>query len=239
MATSGNTIDVLTRDEIINAALRKLVVIGEGVTATAAQLTTGAEALNIIVSEFRTLGMSVWARTDYNLTLVTGQDTYVFGVGQAVPIPYPTFIYDMYVKTGPTFDSQIEMTSMPITDFGLLPTGSSGTPVNYNYQPGLNKGTLQVWPTPDASVPVGTYIIITYQRPIEVFDAGSNDMDFPQEWGNALIYHLALSLADEYSVPDSKLARIERLAEKHLATALGNSNEQGSMYITPDWQFSE
>jgi len=83
MATSGNTIKLLTRDDIINSALRKLVVISEGTTASASQLTTGAEALNIIVSEFRTFGMQVWARSDMNITLVSGQGTYTIGVGQA------------------------------------------------------------------------------------------------------------------------------------------------------------
>jgi hypothetical protein len=239
LATSGNTIDLMTRDEVINAALRKLVVIGEGVTASANQLSTGAEALNIIVAEFRTLGMSVWARSTYDLTLVAGQSTYVFGVGQAVPIPYPVYIYDILVKLGPNFDSQIEMQTMPIVDFDLLPTGSDGTPVNFNYQQGNNIGTLKVWPTPDASVPTGSYLRLTYQRPFEVFNSATDDIDFPQEWANALIYHLALALCDEYGVPDTKLARIERLADKHLATALSNSNEQGSLFITPDWKFIE
>lgn len=237
MATSGNTIDLTTRDEIINAALRKLVVLGEGITANANQLATGTEALNIIVAEFRTLGMSVWARTVYDLVLVPGQSTYVFGIGQPIPIPYPVYIYDLLVKVGPTFDSQIEMQTMPIVDFDLLPTGSEGTPVNFNYQQGNNVGTLKIWPTPDSTVPAGTFLRMTYQRPFEVFDSAANDMDFPQEWGNALIYHLALALCDEYGVPDSKLARIEKLADKHLATALSNSNEQGSMFITPDWKF--
>lgn len=239
MATSGNTIDLMTRDEIISAALRKLVVLGEGVTPSANQLATGAEALNLIVAEFRTLGMSVWARATYDLTLISGQDTYVFGEGQPVDIPYPMYIYDLLVKTGPTFDSQIQMYSMPIVDFNLLPTGSDGTPVNYNYQPGNNVGTLKVWPTPDATVPTGTFLRMTYQRPFEMFDAGSNDMDFPQEWGNALIYHLALSLCDEYGVPQEKFVRIEKLADKHLATALSNSNEQGSLFLTPDWKFMD
>lgn len=239
MASSGNTIKLLTRDEIINSALRKLVVLGEGITANTNQLATGSEALNLIVSEFRTLGMSVWARSTYDLTLVSGQSTYVFGVGQPVAIPYPTFIYDIHVKVGPTFDSQIEMESMPIVDFSLLPTGSNGTPVNFNYQPGINIGTLRVWPTPDATVPTGSYLELTYQRPFEMFDAGSDDMDFPQEWGNALIYHLALALCDEYGVPQEKFVRLEKLADKHLATALSNSNEQGSLFLTPDWKFMD
>lgn len=235
MATSGNTIKLLTRDDIINAALRKLVVISEGTTASTAQITNGAEALNIIVSEFRTFGMQVWARSDMNITLVNGQGTYTIGVGQAVNTPYPTFIYSVLLEQ-PPYDTQIEVMPRAKTDFNLLPFGSTGVPVSYTYQPQVNMGLLSVWPTPDASVPVGTRLFITYQRPIEVFDAAADNPDFPQEWGNALIYTLALTLADEYGQPEAKKAWLEKQADRHLATALSNTNEQGSVFFQKDWQ---
>lgn len=236
MATSGNTIKLLTRDDIINAALRKLVVLSEGVTASAAQITNGAEALNIIVSEFRTFGMQVWARTSLDVPLVAGQSTYVFGVGQAINVPYPTYIYDITLHVGPAFASQIELNPKAIVDFNLLPTGSSGTPVSYTYQPITNIGMLRLWPTPDTSVPVGTYMTVIYQRPIEVFDVAADNPDFPQEWGNALIYTLALALSDEYGQPEAKKSWLEKQADRHLATALSTANEQGSVFFQRDWQ---
>lgn len=235
MSTSGNTIKLLTRDDIINSALRKLVVLSEGVVPTATQTANAAEALNIIVAEFRTLGMEVWARADMNITLVSGQGTYTIGVGQTINTPYPTFIYSVLLEQ-PPYDTQIEVMQRAKTDFNLLPFGSTGIPVSYTYQPKTNIGELSVWPIPDASVPVGTRLFITYQRPIEVFDAATDNPDFPQEWGNALIYQLALALCDEYGVPDSKFNRIGKLADTHLATALSNSNEQGSVFFQKDWQ---
>ncbi len=238
MATSGNTIKVLTRDDIIKSALRKLGVIAEDQLPSASQTLTAAEALNIVVAEFRTLGMQVWARAEYLLTLITGQNTYVFGVGQAVNTPYPQYIYDIEMELTP-YDSNIRMNNYPIIDFNLLPDNSTGTPVNYNYQPGVNVGTLRVWPTPDASVPALSRMRITYQRPIEVFDSATDNPDFPQEWGNALIYNLAMNLADEYSVPDNKFQRVAKLADLHLSTALSNSNEQGSVYLMPDRRYAE
>lgn len=234
MSTSGNTIKLLTRDSIINAALRKLVVLSEGVSPSTLQTTNAAEALNIIVAEFRTLGMLVWARSSYHLPLVTAQDTYVFGVGQAVATPYPNYIYDITYLPGPNFDTKIELNELAIIDFNLLPPGSDGIPVNFNYQAGNNIGTLRVWPTPDSTVPASSYLDITYQRPLEVFDAAADNPDFPPEWGNALIYQLALSLADEYGVPDTKLQRISSQADKHLATAASTSNEQGSLFFAPN-----
>lgn len=235
MATSGNTIKLLTQSQIINSALRKLGVLAEGGTANTAQITTAQEALNILVAEFRTLGMSVWARSVLNITLVSNQSVYNIGVGQPINVPYPLYIYDIQMQVGPTpYKSNIPMNQYAVTDFNLLPPNSTGTPVNYMYQPKVNTGTLSIWPTPDASVPPASRMVVTYQRPFDVFDAPSNDADFPQEWGNALIYGLALSLSDEFGVPDSKLGRIEKQAATHLAIAASNSNEQGSFFMQPD-----
>lgn len=234
MATSNNTIKVLTQAQIIHGALRKLGILGEGVVANANQITTAQEALNILVAEFRTLGMTVWARTSLLVTLVNNQSSYAIGIGQAINQPYPIYIYDIQMQVFP-FQSNIPMNSYATSDFNMLPPNSFGTPVNFNYQPGNNRGTLSVWPTPDASVPATSRMKVTYQRPFEIFDAPTNDSDFPQEWGNALIYHLALALADEFGVPDSKQARIEKLAAAHLGIANASSNEQGSMYIQRDW----
>lgn len=237
MATSGNTISLLTRNDIIESALRKLVVIEENQTPSPKQTSDAAQALNLIVAEFRTLGMSVWARKDMLIPLVTGQKDYVLGVGQTINVPYPMYIYQVLIES-PPYDTQIQVMQRAKIDFNLLPFGSMGMPVSFTYQPGINVGTLSVWPTPDLSVPVGTQLFVTYQRPIEVFDAATDTPDFPQEWGNALIYNLAMSLADEFGVAADKQARIEKSAGTHLATAISNSTEQGSMFFMPDWRGS-
>ena len=235
MTTSGNTIAQLTRDEIITDALGHLVVLGEGQTPNATQLTKGTRLLNNIVSEFRALGMQAWARAKTNITFITGQTDYVIGVGEATNLPYPTYIYSIEASL-PPFDTTILMNQVSIYDYNMLPPGGTGTPVNYTYQPQVNKGTISVWPTPDASVPAGTLMTVTYQRPMEVFNAATDTPDFPQEWGNALTFTLALVWSDTYGVPEAKKGWLEKQAEKHLATALSISNEQGSFYIQKDWQ---
>src|SRR4030095_9137289 len=174
MSTSGGTILQLTRDDIINAALRKLVVIGEGQSANATQIITATSALNALVAEFRTLGMSLWARKTYQLTPITGQAAYTFGVGQAVNTPYPIKIYNSNMVTGPVPGTQIEMNPLSFMDFSLLPLNSTGTPINYMYQPKINLGVFTVWPTPDSSLPTGSYMSIEYQAPFEYFIAGTD-----------------------------------------------------------------
>ena len=235
MTTSGITIQQLSRDDIINAALRKLVVIGEGQTANATQLATGTQALNNIVAEFRTLGMSIWARKSYDIVLVTGQNNYVLGVGQAENIPYPIKLYTASLKQPPAYNVQIEMNALSFTDFEWLPDDSTGIPVNYKYQPKVNQGIFTVWPTPDASVLPGTLVTIQYQSPFEYFVADVDTPDFPEEWNNALIYALALTLADEMGKPLQEKAWLEKQAEKHIGTALSGGTEEASWYFQRDW----
>lgn len=240
MATSGNTIATMTRLNIIDSALRKLVVIGSSGSASISQIPSASIALNALVSEFRALGMSLWKRVDFNLPLVNGQNTYVFGVGQAINTPYPLHMYQARFES-PPYDTQIDVNILSFNDFNLLPNGSQGITVNLNYQPQINKGTLMIWPTPDTSVPANSRLVLTYQAPFEVFSIldfaqTNDDPDFPQEWGNALIYGLAVLLADEYGAPEQKKVWLEKQADKHLGMALSNGAEDGSLYLQPDYQ---
>lgn len=230
MATSGITIQELTRDQIITRALRKIGVIGEGVAASATQISEGAEVLGPLVQEMQTLGMPLWKRRDYPLTLVSGQNTYTLGVGQTTNIPFPLKISEAVLQQG-TSSSQIEVEIKPSFDFNLLPSYATGTVVSMKYQPFINYGVVTVWPTPNTSDQVLT---LTFQQPFDIFNASGDTADFPQEWQNALIYQLALLLADEYGLPIPDKQWIEKQATKHLSQALDFGTEEGSITFYPD-----
>lgn len=229
MATSGITVNQLSRDTIINAALRKCQILAEGSTANANQLTTGAEALNALVTEFVAIGMPIWKRTDRDITLVNGQVTYTLGVGQAINTAYPTHLLQARYKPG-NADTIRDVEIKADFDFKLLPD-SDGVPVSVTYKPLVNQGILSVWPTPDSSVPSGSIIKITYTTPFEIFNAAADTPDFPQEWNNALIYGLAALLADEYALSIADKQWLDKQAEKHISTALASGMEDGSWYF--------
>ncbi len=226
MASSGVTAYTYTRDQIINAALRKLVVLGEGVSANSAQLSTGAEALNLLTLELRALGMPVWARKQVVTTMVDGQQSYT------ISLIKPLKIYQAY-RIDPSSAVKIDMEILADYDFNQLPGDSTGIPVNIAYQPLIDTGVMQVWPTPDATVLTTTTITLSYQAPFEVYVAGTDTPDFPGEWYNTLVYNLAVLLAPEYGIPTMDQTKLEQNADKHLNTVLGMSSEEGSVYFTP------
>lgn len=233
MATSGITIQQLSGDDIINAAYRKMLVIGEGQTANAQQIINGRQALNNAVAEFRTLGMSIWARKELLLPMVAGQNTYTIGVGQTVNVAFPLRIYVANLQPGPSYDTQIDMNQLSFQDFSYLPEASTGTVVNFMYQPKVNLGILTVWPTPQTGTTDRVQLL--YQSPFEYFITGTDTPDFPEEWNNALIYMVALLLSDENGLSTQKQQWLEKQADKHLATALSGGTEEASMFIQRDW----
>ena len=57
---------------------------------------------------------------------------------------------------------------------------------------------LIAWPAPTS---VDTLIRGTYYRPLDVFDDAADSPDFPDEWIEALKYHLAVRMAPRFGQP--------------------------------------
>ena len=232
MTIPTNTIFQLSRDDIINAALRKLGVLSEGVLANATQLNTGAQALNVIVAAYQSLGMPLWARKELAIPMVVGQQDYTLGIGEAIGIPFPLKVMQAILQIPPNY-TQIDVNILSRYDFNILTLRAiSGVPVNCCYQPLINSGVFSVWPTPDNSMVPGTTINIVYTAPFNYFDSATDVPDFPQEWHMALIYALAASLAPEYGVPLQDRQLITKESETALLTALSNGGEDGSMFFS-------
>lgn len=69
MAVSGSRDFILTRDNIIDSALRKLKVIIQGGTPTANQYTYASEALNILQHDWENDGIFLWTNTDLHIPI--------------------------------------------------------------------------------------------------------------------------------------------------------------------------
>jgi hypothetical protein len=231
MATSGVSTWSLTRDGLINAALRKLGVLSEGVAASATQLTTGAEALNSLLKHLMTKGMPLWAIKEYTFS-TTLTNTYNIGNGQTLATPMPLKVLQAY-RIESTGAANIPMEVKSHFDFELLPVNAAtGKPISLMYQPLSTYGVIRMWPTPADTV---TTVTITYQRPFEDFVTGTDDLDFPPYWTDTIIYTLAWRLAPEYGVGIQERSMIAKEAALFQDEALGFGSEESSIYLMPDW----
>lgn len=226
MATSGNTTWQLTRNTIIEAALRKLGVLAEGVTANSTQLATGSEALNGVVALFQTKGMPLWKRTSQVVPLVVGQPNYTITDGVKV-----AQVVLQYLSSS----TQYELIEKSLYDFNQLPQGTinAGLTVHYYFQPGLSDGTLGIWPVPDTGAAATTQLVVVKQKKFDGFFAADETPDFPAYYTKAIIYSLACDLAPEYGVPLSDRQALRTEAREFTDEAFDYGDEDGSLYFQP------
>lgn len=76
--------------------------------------------------------------------------------------------------------------------FELPAKTNNGLTNHFYYRPNRDNGSLFLWPRPDDPE---NYIRFTYERLIEDMDATTDNLDFPQEWLEAVTYQLAVRLA--------------------------------------------
>lgn len=135
------------------------------------------------------------------------------------------------------FDSALDtpLMEMDRVEYREMPNkATEATPTSYFYdrRGGANtSGLLYVWPEPSS---VEDAVKFTFARPVQDFSAAGDDPDLPQEWIDTLIYNLALRLADDYDVPDSKYVRIEKMANQLLGQMQWHEQELESVSFSPD-----
>jgi hypothetical protein len=109
---------------------------------------------------------------------------------------------------------------------------SQGTVVNCYYSPQLTNGRMYVWQTASS---VNDFLRFTFERQLEDVTAETENIDFPPEWLQAVIYNLASLLADDYSVPPVKQQSVDAKAVQFLDDLLGWDEEMTSLNLQPDF----
>lgn len=108
---------------------------------------------------------------------------------------------------------------------------TEGKPNKIFYDPQLTNGVLYVWPTPDIATDV---IRFWYERPLEDFDASSDNPDFPIEWAEAICAGLAYRMAKPFGLDARTTAELREDAAVLLDGALGYDKEDVSVSFQPD-----
>jgi len=216
----------LTRNQLIESALRKLGVLAEGQVPSTQNYTDGAIALNNVVAQLRAIGMPLWARSEYTFTPTT--TSYTIGTGMTLNTPFPVKLLQVFRTDG---GAKIGMDLVAREDFNLLPVTSTGTPLKANYQPFVNYGVISFWPTPTSTNT--TTVTLVYQRPFQYFANVTDTMDFPEEWYNAIIYNLAVRLAPEWGVPLPDRQMLMQEAKTYTEDALMSGQEDASLFLQP------
>jgi hypothetical protein len=226
-----------TRDQLVTDALRKCGALGDGETAAAAQLAAGANAINALIKAWAAHGLQIWKMETVEslMSLMVDEDGLTVGVLQEIVTSnLPLKLISAY-----RYDTLSEV-SVPLTIearerfFDLPNLTSEGAPVTVYFQPLKTTGIFYAWPLPDGHWSTNGVFKLDFQVQFTNTTTGSDVLDMPDHWEEALIYNLAARLAPEYglSINDRNVLKME--AKETLQLALDFSNEEGSIFIRPN-----
>ena len=119
MARSGSDNYAVTRNDIINSALRKIGQLAEGETASAQQINDGAMDLESMAKHWQAAGLHLWKYEEMILFLVLDQKSYDIG-----PTTTENWLKASdLVETTTTADAAISATSISVTSITGISNG--------------------------------------------------------------------------------------------------------------------
>lgn len=237
MASTGTAVFTMNRDALINAAYRRLRVLQEGATASATQITSAAETLNVVIKWLQSKGMLLWTYSTLSFPTVGSKTTYTIGPsGADVTANRPLAILEpcllRLTQGGQNYDTPLTLLNR--ADYLRLGNkGGSGYPNSLYYDAQFNTatgatsastgyGTLYAYVTPMDNT--RTFILNVKRQLFDMTNA-TDEFDFPAECFKALIWTLAEELADEEEVPLQRIQYIQAKAKEARTEMLDSSVE--------------
>lgn len=232
MALTASTNYTITKDDLIKASLRLLVVGSVDEDPTQDEIDQAAVTLNIMLKAWQVHGLQLWQIRNYTLTPVASQVQYSLGASNVGSRPMR--ITDIYRRETAT-NTDVPMIKLSREEYWRLPDKTNtGTPINYYPDMQLDNLVLNVWPAPDATFAAGSTFQILYQKPFDDMDVLSTDsFEFPSEWYEPIKYGLATRLAPEYGIARLDRRELRMEAKEILDAVLGWDQEDSSVYLAP------
>lgn len=203
----------LTRNQIIERALRIVGALAPGQNATGEQIVQGSMALNGLVKRWQNNDLYLWKLVQETLSFSTGESSktlgnHVLGIDMA-----------WYIQS----NTNIPIKLIPYREYLELLTTTSSSPHPTYIAQNYDKSTPTVYIWPKASEAVDVYVF-AYNR-LKDMDTASSNPDIPQRFEDALVYGLADSLADEYRPNMNTRQLIKSKYDEFLFTATSTDKE--------------
>ncbi len=194
MATSGSYDFDVTAAQIIKDALMLNGAQDPINGITAEDRKVCMRFLNMLVKNIQK-DANLWVTEDVTHTLTAGTQSYTVGTGLDIDTPRPMTLKHCRRTDSSGNDISVDVVSRQ--DYMGQPTKSTQSQVLMAYyDPQRANGVLYVWPTGTTG---DLTLVLTFQRPIQDFDANGNNPDLPDEWNIWLVYQLAVLISPIYS----------------------------------------
>ena len=145
----------------------------------------------------------------------------------------PVKIYSAVYRNLDVRDVPMEMISYQ--DYRELPNKeNTGAPVSLNWDKQRDSTLLRVWLTP---ADVQFTLVLSLARKLQDFVDPADNPDFPQEWQQCIVHNLGVLMAKWYGKnKGEKYKDIKMDAASYLADMLEFDNEEGSLFLTPNYE---
>jgi len=200
---------------------------------------TAADNIGIVLDDGTTHWTTVSSVTDSDTVVITTGIASAAAVDQHIywyttKIDRPNELLEVYRRE---YDTVVDVPLIRLsrTDFFTLSDkDTTGTPVNFYYDPQLTDSVLYVWPTANATFAGNSTLEIFVKKPFDDMDSATDSFEFPQEWYEAIVYGLATRIAPMigYPIPDRQVLKMEASEFFDLAVTFGS--EQTSIAFTPN-----
>ena len=239
ISTTANFEASFTIDEVIEDAYERCGV--QGITGY--QLKAARRSLNILFQEWENRGLHYWEIGNTNIDLVEGQAEYIFyrdtSDGASTTTVAPASVYGLSdimeasfrQNYGTTNQSDSPMTKVDRSTYSAISNKlSKGTPSQYWVQRFIDKTTVNIYPTPDASA-AGNYMYINFVK--RITDAGNYDNvgDVPNRFVPCMVSGLSFYLSQKWAL--DRTQQLKLLYEDELARALSEDGSPSSSFLTP------
>jgi hypothetical protein len=227
MTTSGSYDFDVTAGQIVYDALLLNTAIDPINGISSEDSTICMRFLNMIVKNIQK-DANLWVNEDVTHTLTPGTQSYTVGDGLDIDTPRPLKL--KHCRRQDTSSNEITVDVSSRQDYMEQPTKSTQGPVLMAYyDPQITNGVLYVWPTGSSG---NVTLIMTFQRPIQDFDANGNNPDLPDEWNIWMVYQLAALISPIYS--GEVRADLQAIASGLLGPLKNFDTEQVSINFQPD-----
>lgn len=226
--TTNPTDDAIALTAVISDALVLIGGLEDDETPTAPQFERAKRTLHRMIRAWSAKPLKVWAEQDVELDLVASQSAYTIGPGGDLDMARPIRISNVRrvvsgIETEIRQVSRQEYLTQPSKD-------SEGYPVFVYYDAQIEQGVLHVWPAPQSA----DKLRFSARAYIEDFSNLASEPNFPAEWGEAIVYNLALRLCPMYEVTGEDRAYIAQMATQFLQEAEDSDLDEGSVFLTPE-----
>ena len=230
MTTSGTYAFTVTRDDLIQAALRVCTAYGPLDTIPPQEIIYCAQALNILVKSAAFRALPLWCIQTVSTTLQQGIASY--NLSTIAGMVRPQKVINAWIRNASGQDTILA--PLARSDYEQLGLKSSlGTPNQFYYDAQLTNATITVYNTPADST---NTFLITLKRQLQDFNLSTDNPDFPQEAYQLLKWCLADEIALEYSTPADVRKEITSKAVAFFDTFMDSEQENASVVFTPGSQ---